>query len=416
MNILAIETSCDETALAVVSAENERNDSGDSTAPTFTTVASALHSQADMHAQYGGVFPAMAKREHASNFVPLLEHIKQTCAWTSGDTTVDEKTVRDILEREPELADGLIDFLKNTPAPDIEAITVTSGPGLEPALWVGINAARAIALTWNIPLVPTNHMEGHISSVLLSASSSTISSAPHPATSSTAFPAVALLISGGHTELVETTTWGTYTIIGQTRDDAVGEAYDKVARMLGLPYPGGPHVSRLAQEYRDRAGDTTTTDKNTDVSPIEFPRPMLHSHDCDFSFSGLKTAVLYTVQDLEKESPIDDDTRQEIAFAFEEAVTDLLVKKTERAIQQVGARTLIVGGGVIANTYIREKLGELTERLGIQLLLPEKDLATDNAVMIAIAGYFAYIERADTDNPYTPTTPVRAEGNLSYRG
>jgi N6-L-threonylcarbamoyladenine synthase len=388
MNILGIETSCDETALALIEANGDKNN------PEFNVVDTALNSQIEKHREFGGVFPSLAKREHALNIVPLLEEIAKEQDWKVSDSknkilnqVQDDNTLAElekILEREPDLFEKLITFLEKYEKPEIDLISVTSGPGLEPALWVGINFARALSLAWDIPVIPANHMEGHIVSVLLE-------------NDSVEFPAISLLISGGHTELVSIKDWGEYEVIGQTRDDAVGEAYDKVARILGLPYPGGPEISKLAGEARQL---------NLSDDSIEFPRPMLHSDDFDFSLSGLKTAVLYKTQKIED---LNDEKKKIVANEFEKAVVDVLTLKTKKALIKYGAKTLLVGGGVIANEYIRENLTEVTKELDVKALFPTKGLSTDNAIMIAMAGYFNTFHTKAVVNPI-----IEAKGNLSF--
>jgi len=229
-------------------------------------------------------------------------------------------------------------------------------------------------------------MEGHIVSVLLEKDQ------PN-------FPAVALLISGGHTEIIEIESWGQYKKIGETLDDAVGEAYDKVARMIGLEYPGGPQISRLAQTARDQ---------NLSDEQITFPRPMLHSADLNFSLSGLKTAVLYKIKELRENSgEITDLQKQIIAKEFEQSVVDVINMKTKKALEQTGANSLIVGGGVIANKYIRENLSKIAEEKNIPVHFPTTELSTDNAVMISIAGYIKSFRRSPEICPN-----IKAEGNL----
>lgn len=382
MKILGIETSCDETALAVIEG------TGDQTLPQFSVRNTALYSQIDIHKEYGGVFPALAKREHAKNLVPLLAEVLAQEETTPFDaTTVDWETVTSILEREPTLFEQLKNFVETHEKPAIDVIAVTSGPGLEPALWVGINFAKALSLIWNIPVLPINHMEGHIVSTLLDASVSE-------------FPALALLISGGHTEIVLVNNWGDYTLVGQTRDDAIGEAYDKVARMLDLPYPGGPQISKLAQEARDNDSHDET---------ISFPRPMQHTHDFDFSLSGLKTAVLYKTQELMQEhGALHDAHKVHIAREFEQAVVDVVITKTKKAIEKHNVSTLLVGGGVIANQYIRTNLEHLAQQEGVSVYFPSRELSTDNAVMIAVAGFLKSFRTDATINPH-----ITAEGSMS---
>ncbi|MDP2654986.1 MAG: tRNA (adenosine(37)-N6)-threonylcarbamoyltransferase complex transferase subunit TsaD [bacterium] len=351
MKILAIETSCDETAIAILEC------TGDEKSAEFTVLGNALLSQVDIHKEYGGVVPMLAKREHQKN----LPHI---------------------------LSEALAEA--NVPLQDIDAIAVTAGPGLEPALWVGINFAKELALLWDKPLVAVNHMEGHILSALASEQGEAL------LIKDLKLPILALLISGGHTELVLMKKWLEYELIGQTRDDAVGEAFDKVARMLGLPYPGGPEVSRISEELRKLGGFT---------AKFTLPRPMIDSGTCDFSFAGLKTAVLYL---LKKIPNVNEKEKQHIAHEFENAVTDVLWKKTTLALDQTGAKTLVIGGGVSANTHIRRVFKNSVD-IGypqVTLHIPDASLTTDNAVMIAIAGFYR-ASRKEFSNDF------KANGNLS---
>ncbi len=393
MKILSIETSCDETAVSIIEA------SGGLAAPSFTVLSNLVLSQIKLHEQYGGVFPNLAKREHSKNLGPLLKKALQEAGLlkvkkNTLDAAVVEKIKNDLV-REPELAASLIELFETSEKPALDLIAVTFGPGLEPALWVGINAGKVLAEVWGLPLMPINHMEGHIASVLLNSSETA---------SGVEFPAVALLISGGHTEIVFMPDWLQYKVIGQTRDDAVGEAFDKVARMLGLPYPGGPQISALAAEART---DDPARIKNL-KNPFTFPRPMINSGDYDFSFSGLKTSVLYTIRDLAKTGPaeLDVETKKQIAVAFEDAVIETLVTKTRRAIEEFAPRTLILAGGVTANTAIREAFEKLVTELNeqgneqgaVQLLIPGKGLSTDNALMIALAAYVRHIKNPSSKN------------------
>lgn len=384
MKILGIETSCDETALAIIEVENQDE-------PSFKTLGTVIHSQIEEHKPFGGVMPILAKREHARNLVPLLNSLLEKTDLKREEAveiSSEQKTkITEILARENDLVGVFLQFISTVSKPDIDMLAVTSGPGLEPALWVGISFAKALSYVWNIPLMPTNHMEGHIVSVLKEGQN----------LRNFAFPAVALLISGGHTELVLVKNWGEYELIGQTRDDAVGEAFDKVARLLGLPYPGGPEISRLAKIARE---------ENLTSGEIKLPRPMLHTKDFDFSFAGLKTAVLYLTEDLKKENKLDDNTRKIIAREFEDAATEVLFKKTKLALEQFGASTIIIGGGVIANATIRNKFAEL-EKENITVLIPEMSATTDNALMIAIAGYMKSRRILPVICP-----DIKAEGNL----
>ena len=351
---------------------------------SYKILGNALASQAAMHAKYGGVFPNLAKNEHAKNLVPMLTlALKEAGALQESADSVDTD-IKKILEREPELFAQLESFLRQYAKPDIDAIAVTVGPGLEPALWVGVNFARALSAVWDIPVVATNHMEGHI----------VVSLMRDGKLEPLEFPALALLISGGHTELILMKEFGAYEYIGRTRDDAAGEAFDKVARMLGLPYPGGPHISALAKVAR-------TTGLKAD---FKLPRPMLHEKSYDFSFAGLKTAVLRIV---EAEKSPSDDFKKQIAREFEDAVTDVLVEKTLRAADEHGVRTIVVGGGVSANTHIKATLRKRAEDAGVQLLISPLEFATDNAVMIALAGYFHALAKEFCD-----VKTLRPDGQL----
>ena len=380
MKILAIETSCDETAIAIVDAESLPT--GDHHA-RFCVLGNALLSQIDVHREYGGVLPALAKREHAKNLVPILEAALEEAELLHEDTqALSEKThaaIAELLVREPGLAEAFFDFILECEPPAIDAIAVTAGPGLEPALWVGINFAKALSLAWNKPIIAINHMEGHIMAALAKSDEEEL------VIDNVALPVLALLISGGHTELVLMREWLAYELIGQTRDDAAGEAFDKVARMLGLPYPGGPEISRLAEKAR--ISDVLISERGHRMSEFKLPRPMLNEATCDFSFSGLKTAVLYL---LKKNSSLSETERQHVALEFENAVTEVLWKKTSRALEETGAQTLVIGGGVSANTHIRRTFTENsgTEHPGVSLRIPAAALTTDNAVMIALAGFY----------------------------
>ena len=449
MKILSIETSCDETAVSIIEA------SGDLNAPRFTILGNALYSQISKHAEYGGVFPALAKREHTLNLVPMLklateeafEHANKSIQDGAKNTNTTDITktgnteltaelcaqILEILSRENDLGPALLDLLNTHEVFDVDAIAVTQGPGLEPALWVGISFAKTLALALNKPIIPVNHMEGHIVSVLTDSSEQV------------KFPALALLISGGHTELVLSKDWHQYEVIGQTVDDAVGEAFDKVARLMNLPYPGGPKISKLAAESRaENLRENYKTDATLGYSAglgeysWTLPRPMLKSPDFNFSFSGLKTAVLYAVKDKLKnkgENSLEQNSQtssqlseieiKTLAEEFENAVTDVLVYKTRKAIEETNAQTLIIGGGVIANTYIREAFRKVADQTGIQLFTPSVSLSTDNSVMIGVAGYLRWIAKdkgillpeslrdANGDFSMEKLAEFRANGNLS---
>lgn len=380
MKILSIETSCDETAISIIDAR------GTTKKPSFAILADQVASQIELHKQYGGVFPMMAKREHSRNIVPLLAKALAGAKMEkkAKHLSLDAKKISKItalLEREPEMLPLFLAYIPTIKKPAIDLIAVTSGPGLEPALWVGINFAKALALAWGIPVIPVNHMEGHIVSSIIAAQAKTSDKAlPTPRREkiqTIAFPAISLLVSGGHTEIILAKDWMVYKIIGETVDDAAGEAFDKVARMMELPYPGGPEISRLAEKGKENP-------------TIKLPRPMLHSPNFDFSFSGLKTAVLYLIRDIGTLAP---QVKNDIAREFQNAVVDVLVKKTMRAVEKYKAKTLLLGGGVAGNRALRAAFeGEQKKQPKLALYFPRKDLATDNALMIGIAGYFRFLK------------------------
>ena len=359
MKILAIETSCDETGIALV--EGIKTPGGF----IFETKKAALLSQALLHSPYGGVYPNLAKREHLKNLPVLFEQFKSD---------------------------------------EFDAVAVTHGPGLEPALWTGIEFAKKLAeeksASRRIPLLPTNHMEGHIVSSLARRESIK----PQVANGKQVFrlesvklPVLALLVSGGHTELVLMKEWFKYEVIGKTLDDAVGEAFDKVARMLGLPYPGGPAISALAESGRSKS----------QISNIKLPRPMINSGTCDMSFSGLKTAALYALRGKN----VTEDEKNAFAAEFEDAIADVLVSKTRKALWDSGAQTFVIGGGVAAKRYLREKLEALVleEFPDVELRLPELFITGDNAIMIAQAA----LARALSGKNDAADDTLRAVGNLS---
>lgn len=384
MKILAIETSCDETAVSILDC------SGDEQSATFRVLGNALISQIDIHKEYGGVFPMIAKREHAKNLVPLLAASLAEAGLLEKGVSTEAADLAISLAREQGLYDALHAFFAEHAIPDIDAVAVTHGPGLEPALWVGVNFAKALATSWQKPLIGVNHMEGHLLSALAKSDADSFS------IQDIELPVLALLISGGHTELVSMNPWLSYELIGQTRDDAVGEAFDKAARMLGLPYPGGPEISKLATKAYERGNETI---------PV-LPRPMIKDDTCDFSFSGLKTAVLYQVRD----KVLSETEKEEMAQAFEEAACDVLFAKTSKAIMRTGAKTLVLGGGVSADVHIRRVFAEriASEHPEVSLRLPEGRFTTDNAIMIGIAGYYRALKRDFMD----PGTMI-ANGNLS---
>lgn len=390
MRILSIETSCDETAISIVEV------TGDFPTATYEVIGNGLWSQVDIHKEYGGVFPQVAKREHTKSLVPMLEvALKEAELINNTPTPIkndEEAIIREALSREDGLADSLLAWLKENQLPELDLIAVTSGPGLEPALWVGVSFAKALATLTKAPVIPTNHMEGHILASIFDVETDN-------ALAPIEFPALALLVSGGHTELILMKGWGQYEKIGQTRDDAVGEAFDKVARLIGLPYPGGPEIGRRANIAR-----TSNLPRFGDKA---LPRPMIHSDDFDFSYAGLKTAV----RNLVGERSLIEDEKNALARDFEDAAIESLYLKTLKAIEHFNINTLIIGGGVSANTFLRQTFTEklLATHPHIEVYLPHRHLSTDNSVMIALAGH-AHVATARTAGAISM---IRADGNWS---
>lgn len=403
MKILSIETSCDETAISLVEA------SGGLQSPVFNVLGNSLYSQIAIHKEYGGVYPMLAKREHAKNLTPILEKVlKESNMCKIYDISYISdlwKEIEEILKKEEGLYENFKKILGNISKPDIDVICVTNGPGLEPALWVGISFAVALGQLWGIPVVPVNHMEGHITSVLANKTEE-FSISNLQFSNDIQFPALALLISGGHTELVGIEGWGKYKILGKTLDDAVGEAYDKTARMMGLPYPGGVEIAKLAKIAMDKNLPRTA----------KLPRPILHSHELNFSFSGLKTSVLYYLRDnfgFGGDSPRDlsEDDKADIAREIDDAVLEILTTKTEKALQENDVKTLIVAGGVIGNPRLREAFQSFESKYaGLTVKIPEKSLSTDNSIMIACAGYIKICINPDL---LSYPQQIRANGNLA---
>jgi len=310
VRVLGIESSCDETGVALYDSEHG-------------LLAQALYSQISLHTEYGGVVPELASRDHVRKLLPLIRQ-------TLNDSQI--------------------------PLSAIDGVAYTSGPGLIGALMVGAATGRALAWALNVPAIAVHHMEGHLLAPLLE------DNPPKP-------PFVALLVSGGHTQLMKVNAIGDYALLGETLDDAAGEAFDKTAKLMGLPYPGGPQLAQLALKGRNGA--------------FKFSRPMVNRPGLDFSFSGLKTQVLLAWQ----KSPQTEQDMADIALAFEQAVVDTLAIKCERALQQENCQRLIVAGGVGANRYLREQLQTRVAKLGGEVFFPRPELCTDNGAMIAYAGY-----------------------------
>lgn len=408
MKILAIETSCDETAIALVRFQNSR--------PKI--LSNIISSQVKIHRKWGGVVPSLAKREHQKNLVPVLVKalreaglLKRIKDHRSKIKDQEFEKLKDILIREEHLYKKLKQFLANYQKPKIDAstllsipstlssgrsaalsdnrrvdlITVTAGPGLEPALWVGVNFARALSYFWRLPIIPVNHIEAHIFANFIGKS--------FEIHDKTIFPVVCLSASGGHTQLLLIKDYGKYKLLGETRDDTAGECFDKVARMLGLGYPGGPVIERLA--------------KKGNPEFFNFPRPMIYTKDYDFSFSGLKTAVLYFLKKHNKN--IIKKYKNDICASFQQAVVDVLVAKTVRAVKEFKVKTIILAGGVAANEKLSKQLQARIQKEipDTKYLIPDTRFCTDNAAMVAMAAYFHWL-KGETKN----WKEIKADANL----
>ena len=329
MKTLGIETSCDETAIAIYDSHEG-------------LVGESIYSQIKMHAQYGGVVPELASRDHCSKIVNVMR-----------------------------------DALGDYPIECIDQIAYTSGPGLLGALLIGESFAQGLSSALDIPLIPINHLEGHLMSPMMEFPEIKM-------------PFLCLLISGGHSMIVDVKEKGSYQIIGQSQDDAVGEAFDKVAKLLDLPYPGGPYIEKLAL--------------NGNPETYDFPRPMIHSDNLDMSLSGLKTSVLYTVQKIDN---LDEKVKSNIAASFQKAVSDLLIAKTTKAIKATDRKDLIIAGGVAANKFIRNEFKNIEEDLNIKVYYPDLKYCGDNAAMIAFVG-----SKMSSKNEGYSTSKVRARWPL----
>lgn len=325
MKILGIETSCDETGVAIYDEEKG-------------LIANQLYSQIEMHADYGGVVPELASRDHIRKTVPLIEAALKEA---------------------------------NLTACDIDGVAYTAGPGLVGALLVGATIARSLAYAWNVPALGVHHMEGHLLAPMLE------ETPPE-------FPFVALLISGGHTQLVKVDGVGQYELLGESIDDAAGEAFDKTGKLLGLDYPAGVAVSRLAEQGTPNR--------------LVFPRPMTDRPGLDFSFSGLKTFAANTINtNLDENGKLDEQTRCDIAHAFQQAVVDTILIKCKRALQQTGYKRLVMAGGVSANKQLRADLAEMMKSLGGEVYYPRPQFCTDNGAMIAYTGFLRLKHGEQTD-------------------
>jgi N6-L-threonylcarbamoyladenine synthase len=336
MRILALESSCDESAVAVY---DDR----------AGLLAHEIYSQIDLHRLYGGVVPELASRDHVRRLLPLVRSAMAAAATSPGQ---------------------------------LDGVAYTAGPGLIGALLTGAALGRSLAFAWKVPAVGIHHLEGHLLAPLLE---------PEPPP----FPHLALLVSGGHTMLIDVAAPGRYEILGETRDDAAGEAFDKSAKLLGLPYPGGPELAKLAGSGR--------------AARFDFPRPMLDRAGLEFSFSGLKTAVALAVRDRSAGGELDAGTRADIAAGVQEAIVDTLARKTMRALEQTGREALVVAGGVGANRALRQRLDASAARAGARVFYPRIEFCTDNAAMIAVAG-MARLKAGERE-----TAAIRARAQWSIK-
>ena len=376
MLILGIETSCDETAAAVVRGQGEG----------VEVLSNVVSSQIDIHKKYGGVVPEVAAREHVLSILPVVNEALEVAG----------------IERKKA-------------SKKLDALAVTVGPGLITSLQVGVETAKVLAYAWKLPVVGVNHIEGHIYANFIRG----ISNFPQLRTPqrdrefriSNLFPAVVLTVSGGHTMLVLIKRHGKYKVLGETRDDAAGEAFDKAAKLLGLGFPGGPEISTEADKFQVTKSKFQTNSKSqipNIKNDIVLPRPMIDSPNYDFSFSGLKTALLYQIKKdkaWKKKIP-------EYAHEFEQAVADVLVKKTVKAAREFKAKTVMVTGGVSANKVLREEIEKVIKKelSGVDLLIPELKYTTDNAAMIAAAGYYQALKKN-----FTPWEKLKADCNLELK-
>jgi len=366
MNILAIETSCDDTCVAIVEIRGKKN-------PKFNILANIVSSQVKIHTKWGGVYPTLAKREHQKNLPLVLKRV-----------------------------------LKKAGNQKINLIAVTVGPGLEPCLWVGVNFAKDLAQNWDLPIIPINHIEAHIYANWLNPqleravgqADITLRKAETPVLGWR--PTICLIVSGGHTQLILMKNHGDYKILGETRDDAAGECFDKVARILGLGYPGGPAIAAQAKAYRGPAS-------------VTLPRPMIYQKNYDFSFSGLKTAVLYHFRSQKPEIRKSKGYIRKMAAETQQAVIDVLIHKTLKVAKNYKVKTIILGGGVVANEELRKQFKQKLDATHhpFNFLVPPKNLCTDNAVMVAVTAYYHWLrEKTKIQRLAAGHPEVRANANL----
>lgn len=358
MYILGIDTSCDDTAVSIVEILNPKSKN-----TNFRILSNIVSSQVKLHSKYGGVYPMLAKREHQRNLPVVFKKA-----------------------------------LRKGQGKQFDLIGVTVGPGLEPCLWQGINFAKEIARKYKKPLIPVNHIEAHIVANLVGENSKF--NLPNEEKKSKLFPAICLVVSGGHTQIILVKDIGKYKLIGETRDDAAGECFDKTARILGLSYPGGPVVAKMANKSKIQ----------NSKYKIILPRPMIYTRDYDFSFSGLKTAVLYGFKGSKSKIKKSKNYIRAMCHEIQQAIIDVLIHKTIKAAKDFKSRSIILGGGVAANDELKKQFASKINcgLSNVKFFVPPKNLCTDNAVMIAVAAYF-------NRNKKTDLRKLKADGNLRLR-
>ena len=352
LTILAIETSCDDTGISIIKCKPK----SEKQKAVFEILSNIVSSQVKIHAQYGGVYPLLAKREHQKNLPTVFKKV-----------------------------------LKQAGSPKIDLIAVTRGPGLEPCLWQGINFAKELSQKLKVELIPVNHIEAHILANWLEKKQQKINNEQ-------IFPAITLIVSGGHTQLILMKDLGKYKILGETRDDAAGECFDKTARVLDLGYPGGPAI------------ETEASKSDKGLSSVSLPRPMIHHKNYDFSFSGLKTAVLYHHKNQPEKIKKSSKYIQAMAAEIQQAIIDVLIFKTIKAAKEYKAKSIILGGGVIANNELKKQFKAQASKLKLNLLAPPRKFCTDNAAMIAITGYFNWLQ-----NKAKKWKGIEADANLRLK-
>lgn len=373
MKILGIDTSCDETCAAIIEVKNKK----------IKILSNVISSQIKIHKKYGGVVPGLARREHQKNLVTVLKkalgeakllkklNIRPKTSTSSVESLRSRENnennqhqIEKILKREEFLAESLKGFFKKYKIPKIDLISVTQGPGLEPCLWTGINFAKTLSLVWQKPIVSVNHLEGHIFANWFLKGGRI------------KFPAICLIVSGGHTELVLVKGIKKHKLLGETLDDAAGECLDKIAKLIGLPYPGGPEIEKIAKRGNSEA--------------YKLPRPIIFTKDYNFSFSGLKTAVFYLTKKIGTKRLKNPGVKSDLAASSQKAVIDVLISKTIRVAKEKNGKIILVGGGVAANEELKNQFYRvLAEKIpNLKIIFPSKILSTDNGAMIALTGYF----------------------------